>query len=319
MTAPVEEPIAEATLSKEEEEKIEKEIEWLAELNGLKEKYAKLESLFNEKSSEYEKTKESLDHELQNRKEFNKVKDLLEKEVRDSKDKTRSIQGELNNTQTENENQKKRTAQLEEKAGKLEKELLEKEDKIEDLVKRMQAFASPSTAAIPPVMEEKAQETSAGEPSGTDQTPLDQPPENQPQADPSAENIQTGTNPPADGPAQNEVAPNENVPAQSPVVTDGETPSQNMEDPKEPEAIKKIEEGVSPGRKPSAEGPTQAGDLKSNLSANTDQKPPENQEKEEFLKLRPDVLSGEPKEMDSKKPPDVRPQEKPPEDQKTNP
>jgi len=143
------------SLSPNEEENIEREIELSAELIELKEKYDKLESMFDEKSTEYEKAKESLDNELGNRKEFNKVKDVLEKELKESKDRTRSAQGELKNTQTENENQKKRTEQLEEKTGQLEKDLLKKEDKIDDLVKRMQTFASPSTSAIPPKTEQK--------------------------------------------------------------------------------------------------------------------------------------------------------------------
>ena len=74
-------PIEEKTLSQEEEQSIEKEIEISTELAELKEKYDKLDSMYNEKSSEHEKSKESLDNELEHRKEFNKVKDLLEKEL----------------------------------------------------------------------------------------------------------------------------------------------------------------------------------------------------------------------------------------------
>ena len=240
-TTPVETPSEEEVISKEEEENIRKEIELSSELSELKDKYDKLEALFSEKSTEFEKTKKSLDHELENRKEFNKVKDLLEKELKESKDKARNAQGELNNAQTENENQKKRTEQLEEKSNKLEKDLLKKEDKIDDLVKRMQAFASPSTAAIPPQIEEKGEEVKTEETPQKDQTS-------------------------------------------------------------------------------SRDEPTQKGGFKLDLAINQD--PPEKSEKEDFLKLQPDVFSGESQETESKEEPKDSSQP-PPEDtsgdQKPNP
>ena len=91
-TLPVKEsPTFEPSLSQEEEKKIEKEIELTSDLNELKEKYTNLEKLFDEKSQIAEKSKESLDYELKNRKEFNKVKDLLEKELKDIRDKSKNL------------------------------------------------------------------------------------------------------------------------------------------------------------------------------------------------------------------------------------
>lgn len=125
------------TLSMEEEKKIEAEIGLTSQLNELKEKYDLLDRLFKEKSSALEKAEESLQNELKNRKEFNKVKDILEKELKDTKDKARNVQAEMSAFQTEAENYQKRINQLEEKVTKLEKIVITKEDEISDLRKRL--------------------------------------------------------------------------------------------------------------------------------------------------------------------------------------
>ena len=152
-TSSPEKPSDEEAVSSEVEQSIAKEIELTTQLNELKDKYAKMEVLFKEKSAELEQAKLSLYNELKTRKEFNKVKDLLEKEIKDSKDKVRSIQIERDGAQTEGENLRKRITLLEDKITKLQKDLLEKEDKINELVKRLQTFASPATASTPPVAE----------------------------------------------------------------------------------------------------------------------------------------------------------------------
>lgn len=269
-TTPPEVSHEKKTLSTKEEEDIGKEIELSAELSELKKKYDKLEALFSEKNTEYEKAKESLDNELGNRKEFNKVKDLLEKELKESKDRTRNTQGELNNARTENENQKKRVAQLEEKTGKLEKGLLEKEDKIDDLAKRIQTSASPATAATPPETEEKKEGGADGETSKIDQAPVGPPPESQPQADPPVENDQT---------------------KEAPIR---EKPVQNIEKSPEPEKSEPA---------PSAEEPAQNGGFKLNISIDQDS-PPIQPDREEFLELKPDVLASEPQETEPKEKPE---------------
>jgi len=178
----------EQSLPKEEENQIEKEIELTTELNELKEKYDKLDSMFNEKNLEFEKTKDSLDSELKNRKEFNKVKDLLEKELKDSKDKTRDAHAALNNTQ------KKRNTQLDEKASKLEKDLLKKEDKFTELMQQKQASINPPANVKPESDEEKKKEETVPEPI---------PPSSQPQTGEQSTETQVQS-PQTDAPVQSE-------------------------------------------------------------------------------------------------------------------
>ncbi len=130
------------SVSKEMEEKIEKEIHLTTQLDELKEKFERTEKLFTEKSKELEKSQVLLDSELKNKREFNKVKDLLEKELADTRDRIRKVQVEFTSTKTESESYKKRINQLEEKVTKLEKELLKKDDEVDDLTKRLQTAAS---------------------------------------------------------------------------------------------------------------------------------------------------------------------------------
>ena len=171
--APADEPETGTTSLKTvpSEEPAEKEPAVPSELSGLQEKYEKLDALFKEKSAELQKTKEFLDHEIQNRKEFNKIKDLLEKELKDSKDRTRDIQVEGADTKSEIERHEKRAAHLEEKMALLKKQLVEKDDKIDELVKRLQTFASPATAATPPVMEEPQESQEAAPAPSEDPAP----------------------------------------------------------------------------------------------------------------------------------------------------
>lgn len=137
-------------LSAGEEKKIEQEIDFTAQINEWQGKYERLDQLFNEKSAALEKSEESLRNELSNRKEFNKLKDMLEKELRGAKDKARGIQVELNAARTEAEGNRKRIAQLEDKVTTMEKVIRGKDNEIAVLNKRLQAVASvPSVAAAP--------------------------------------------------------------------------------------------------------------------------------------------------------------------------
>ncbi|GEM_PF-3273302 len=138
-----------STLSKEEEKHIEEEIDLTLQMHELKEKYEKLDSLFKEKSSELEKIQRSLETELRTRKEFNKVKDILEKELKDVKDRSHNVQIELISAKTETEGCQKRINQLEAKVTKLEKEILRKEQEIENLIKKQGKLEPPKN--IPPV------------------------------------------------------------------------------------------------------------------------------------------------------------------------
>ncbi len=106
--------------------------ELLIENNELKSKYAKVEALFAEKSLALEKSEKTLNNELKNQKEFNKVKDILEKEIKDSKDRINSLQADVMTAQTETQTQLKRVSQLEEKVKKLEMDVLTSEAAIND-------------------------------------------------------------------------------------------------------------------------------------------------------------------------------------------
>ncbi len=144
-------PAAQPTaLSAAEEKKIEQEIDLAAQIEEWKGKYERLDKLFNEKSAALEKSEESLKTELNNRKEFNKLKDILEKELRDAKDKARNIQVELSAAKTEAEGNKKRVAQLEERITKMEGLILEKDDEVFALTKKLATAASVSSVVAAP-------------------------------------------------------------------------------------------------------------------------------------------------------------------------
>ncbi len=163
-------------LSPEEVKKIESEIDLSTQFTELKGKYERLEKILNEKNAEFDKVQEALNHEQKNRKEFNKIKDLLEKELKDTKDQTREANAQMNLSKTEAEGHKKRIAQLEDKATKLEKEILKKEEEIDTLVKRLQTFASAPTASTPPKKEPIKEASAPAEPvTPTIETPAEIP------------------------------------------------------------------------------------------------------------------------------------------------
>lgn len=156
-------PIPSKQLNSDEIKKIEAEIDLAAELKKLKTKHERLEKIFQERNGEFEKNQEALNNELKNRKEFNKIKDLLEKELKEVKNQTRDSQAKLNLTNTESEGYKKRNDLLEERITKLEKDILRKEEEIDTLVKRLQTFASPATSATPPKRDLPSEKTPEAE------------------------------------------------------------------------------------------------------------------------------------------------------------
>ena len=93
-------------------------------------KYQKLDALFQEKSADLEKCRKELAVELRAHKEFNKVKDILEKEIKDAKDRNRDFQHEVATAQAESQASIKRISQLEERLKRLEKDIREKEEAI---------------------------------------------------------------------------------------------------------------------------------------------------------------------------------------------
>ena len=124
-----------SSLSAKEEKSLEREIELSSQLNDLKEKYALLDKLSKEKQKEFEDIESDLKNEIRNRKEFNKVKDLLEKELKDVKDKCHEFKNETSLARTKAETQERRIKQLEERLSGKEKEILEKEEEIKQILK----------------------------------------------------------------------------------------------------------------------------------------------------------------------------------------
>ncbi|MCA9400462.1 MAG: hypothetical protein KC713_02460 [Candidatus Omnitrophica bacterium] len=100
-------------ISSEEERFIEKEVNTSLELNELKEKHKTLENLLKEKTEALDKSETNLKNEQKNRKDFNKVKDILEKELSDTKDRAKKLQSELNLLKTDNDNFRKHIERLE--------------------------------------------------------------------------------------------------------------------------------------------------------------------------------------------------------------
>ena len=94
---------------------------------NFKEKHEKIETLLTEKAEALEKAEKALAIELKNKKEFNKVKDLLEKELKDDKVKYRDLQVQIGTAQMEATSYKNRVNQLELKVSKLEKTITEME------------------------------------------------------------------------------------------------------------------------------------------------------------------------------------------------
>jgi len=265
-------------LSAEEEKGIEKEIELTADLSELKEKYNKLDSMFNEKSAEFEKTKESLNNELKNRKDFNKVKDILEKELKNSKEKTHSTQAELSKVQAETESQRKRSEQLDEKATKLEKDLLKKEDKISELTKQTQSPAIPLMDSVP-----------------------------EPNKDLSQKEEKIESPPPTDQPQAGHLSIDSDVKEYiSKMPVQGITPSNQAPSEAEP-----------PNQEETPAEIKESSPLTENNDANNNQEneregAADNQSQvEQFLKLQPDVLANEPKKEEPVSEEPVSPEEKP--------
>jgi hypothetical protein len=95
----------------------------------LKKKYHKLDQLLQDRMAAHDKAEKNLASELKNRKEFNKIKDLFEKELRDKKDDCRKFQIEVKNAQNEAQSYFKRIDQLEESLKKAAGALKEQEER----------------------------------------------------------------------------------------------------------------------------------------------------------------------------------------------
>ncbi|OGX20704.1 MAG: hypothetical protein A2Y04_05065 [Omnitrophica WOR_2 bacterium GWC2_45_7] len=138
LTATPEESLKGTPLTEEEEKNIMQEIEFTTQLSELKEKHDTLDRILRDKNNELEQSRQTLEIELKNKKDYNKVKDILEKDLKEIKERARTLQGELAASQAENEGHKKRVHQLETKTSTLEKHITQKEEEITALNKQLQ-------------------------------------------------------------------------------------------------------------------------------------------------------------------------------------
>ena len=73
-------------------ESLERELAASSQLEALKAKYKKLDEMFQEKSEELQKADNTLMNEMKNRQDFDKLKELLEGELREVKGRARELQ-----------------------------------------------------------------------------------------------------------------------------------------------------------------------------------------------------------------------------------
>ncbi|MDP8212010.1 MAG: hypothetical protein P9X22_01805 [Candidatus Zapsychrus exili] len=133
MTSPVEE------LSQSEkiiEEIVQEEVA-LPEDN-TEEKKTKLEELLKEKNAALEELQKALNKEQENRESFDKVKEILQKELIDTREKARKAKKELSLTSDEGDQYAEQIDELQEKANNLERNLEDKDKDIEELTRRLE-------------------------------------------------------------------------------------------------------------------------------------------------------------------------------------
>ncbi len=85
---------------------IKREQEAADQLKEMKEKYEKLDVLFNEKSQKLANIEGALNNELKNREDFFKLKAILESEIKEVKDRAKELQLALRTARTEIQPQK---------------------------------------------------------------------------------------------------------------------------------------------------------------------------------------------------------------------
>ncbi|MFH1360799.1 MAG: hypothetical protein ABIJ41_07205 [Candidatus Omnitrophota bacterium] len=149
-------------------------------LRDLQEKYERLETLFNEKSQELEKAQKALSIELKAKKDFNIVKDILEKELKEVKDRAHKLHLEVGAAQAESENHQRRIAQLEDKIISKEKEIKEKEKEIDELNKKIQEIISAKAAVADKQVEPALKEPVPQEAKPQEAKPQESKPEEKP-------------------------------------------------------------------------------------------------------------------------------------------
>ncbi len=153
------EEIDEQALEIQQEESVEKELESSLQLAELKEKYGRLDNLFKEKSSKLEKAQAALDNELKNGKDFNKVKDIIEKEVKEVKNRVKDAQNELHSVKEEKKSSEQKIVQLENKIKELEDSLAKAQEE-----ENIKPIAKPSNFVSTEIQSESVQEKVRPEP-----------------------------------------------------------------------------------------------------------------------------------------------------------
>ena len=156
----------------------------------LLEKCDKLEALITEKNQELEKKDKALAAELSAKKEFNKIKDILEKELKETRDRAHKTQLEVKAAQAESEGCKKRIEQLEEKIKNKDDTIKQKEKEAGELAKKLLATAQkPAQQATPKPAEMPPAEPAQQPPEPPASTVQPKPPQ-QPEHEPTAQSEQ---------------------------------------------------------------------------------------------------------------------------------
>ncbi len=275
-------------LSQQEKQNIDQEIETSFQLDELKDNHEKTNKLLKEKNDELQTVKNSLESELKNRKEFNKVKDILEKELSDTKTQAKKVQGDLSATTIEAETHKKRVNQLEDKVTKLEKSMLEKEDELEKLNKKLSATPPPAETKL-----ETKKEHS--EDIKEDEKPIETPPVQEEETSQAEKPIEE---PKTEAPLDNKTTASEqpNETPEAPLQKNPNPPSEPEKAKAEEPKIDEKSEEKSTEETPNANPETPAEEPKQNLE--TEQKEPQE----------------EPQKVDTPKPTEPANEEKPSEE-----
>lgn len=174
------------------------------QLDEWKQKYERLDKLFQEKSNQFAQAESQLANELQNRDDFFKMKTILEDEIQEVKDRARDLQHTLKNAQMETEQQKVQAQQLRDKVRILEEEIQQKDADLKESPDTSQDPQDPPQGLpLSKLIEQNEREEAARKEGSPDQNPMVNLPQDQ-KPDSGAGDGQdpstTAQQPPADGP-----------------------------------------------------------------------------------------------------------------------
>lgn len=116
--------------------------ESLQSFKELEGKFESLNKLLKEKNEELQRAQEVVQNELKNREDYEKVKDILEQELIEVKERSRQVQQEKESLQEEFTKTNSLIPDLEEKAARLEEELLKREDELRVSVEKYEELES---------------------------------------------------------------------------------------------------------------------------------------------------------------------------------